>query len=376
MKLLARASLALLIVLLVFSVPQSSPAAQPADSTVEPPRVTADAAILVDVRTGHVFFAKNEKHRIDPASLTKVITAIVALEAGRPGDVVTVSERAARFGRGSVIDLRTGEKITLENLLKAALVMSANDCTVAIGEHVAGDYDLFVRWMNLKARQLGARDTRFQNTHGFTHPNHYSTAADLAEITRYALRIPHFAALVRTREITVYWREPDRKRTIRNTNRLLRSDFEGIDGVKTGTTSAAGHCLIASATRDGRQLVAVVLHSDGRYQDARRLLNYGFALEPIEAATRGDQITRLMIREGVRPDVTVVPAETVKLHIPAEQLPLLEKEVRLRKELEAPVAPGEKLGEMSFRIGGRQLAQVDLTAGSGVARKPWYTRLR
>jgi D-alanyl-D-alanine carboxypeptidase (penicillin-binding protein 5/6) len=376
MKLLARASLALLIVLFVFPVPQSSPAAQPADLIVEPPRVTADAAILVDVRTGHVFFAKNEKHRNDPASLTKVITAIVALEAGRPGDVVTVSERAARFGRGSVIDLRTGEKITLENLLKAALIMSANDCTIAIGEHVAGDYDLFVRWMNLKARQLGAYDTRFQNTHGFTHPNHYSTAADLAEITRYALRIPHFAALVRTREITVYWREPDRKRTIRNTNRLLRSDYEGIDGVKTGTTSAAGHCLIASATRDGRQLVAVVLHSDGRYQDARRLLNYGFALEPIEAATRGEQITRLMVREGVRPDVAVVPAETVKLYLPAEQLPLLEKEVRLRTELEAPVAPGVKLGEMSFRINGRQLAQVDLTVGYGVARKPWYTRLR
>jgi len=286
-----------------------------------------------------VFFAKNEKHRIDPASLTKVITAIVALEAGRPGDVVTVSERAARFGRGSVIDLRTGEKITLENLLKAALIMSANDCTIAIGEHVAGDCDLFVRWMNLKARQLGAYDTRFQNTHGFTHPNHYSTAADLAEITRYALRIPHFAALVRTREITVCWREPDRKRTIRNTNRLLRSDFEGVDGVKTGTTSAAGHCLIASATRD-------------------------------------DQITRLTVREGVRPDVAVVPAETVKLYLPAEQLPLLEKEVRLRKELQAPVAPGEKLGEMSFRINGRQLARVDLTAGRGVARKPWYTRLR
>jgi D-alanyl-D-alanine carboxypeptidase (penicillin-binding protein 5/6) len=190
------------------------------------------------------------------------------------------------------------------------------------------------------------------------------------------LRIPHFAALVRTREITVYWREPDRKRTIRNTNRLLCSDYEGIDGVKTGTTSAAGHCLIASATRDGRQLVAVVLHSDGRYQDARRLLNYGFALHSIEAATRGDQITRLMVREGVRPDVAVVPAETVKLYLPAEQLPLLEKEVRLRTELEAPVAPGEKLGEMSFRINGRQLAQVDLAASCGVARKPWYTRLR
>jgi len=376
MKLLARTSLALLVVVFALLGPQSASAEPSADSTAKPPRITADAAILVDVDTGHVLFAKNERQRKDPASLTKVMTAIVALEAGRPGDVVTVSERAARFGRGSVIDLRAGEKITLENLLKAALIMSANDSTIAIAEHVAGDYDLFVRWMNLKARQLGARDTRFVNTHGFTHPNHYSTAADMAEITRYALRIPQFAALVRTREITVYWRDSDRKRTIRNTNRLLRSDFEGIDGVKTGTTSAAGHCLIASATRDGRRVLAVVLHSDGRYLDARRLLTYGFALEPVEVATRGDQITRLLVREGVRPDVIVVPAETVRLYIPEAQLPALEKEVRLKKTLEAPIAPGEKLGEMAFRINGRLLGQVDLTAGYGVARKPWYTRLR
>jgi D-alanyl-D-alanine carboxypeptidase (penicillin-binding protein 5/6) len=337
--------------------------------------VTADAAILVDAATGHVLYGKNEHHQKDPASLTKVMTAIVALEVGRPDDVVTVSKRAARFERGSIIDIRDGEQITLENLLKAALIMSANDSTIAIAEHVAGDYDLFIHWMNLKARELGATNTRFVNTHGFTHPNHDSTAYDLALIARYALRIPQFAALVRTRSVTVYWHNSDRKQRIRNTNRLLHSDFEGIDGVKTGTTSMAGHCLIASATRDGRQLIAVILHSDGRYYDAQKLLTYGFEIEPVEVATAGDRLTRLRVRDGTRPDVTVVPAETVKLPIPQEQLPKLGKEVRLHEDLVAPIAAGQPLGEMIFLIQGRELGRVALVAGYAVEREVWYKRL-
>lgn len=366
MKLLASASLALLFLIFGCAIPQIA--------SGEPPRITADAAILMDADTGHVLYGKNEHHKKDLASLTKVMTAIVALEAGRPDDVVTISKRAARFERGSIIDIRAGEQITLENLVKAALVMSANDTTIAIAEHVAGDYDLFIRLMNLKAQALGANNTRFVNTHGFSHPNHDSTAYDLALITRYALRIPQFAALVQTRQITVYWHNSDRKRTIRNTNRLLHSDFEGIDGVKTGTTSAAGHCLIASATRNGRRLIAVVLHSDGRYSDARKLLTYGFEIEPVEAASAGQLLTRLRVRNGTRPDVTVVPAETVRLHIPEEQLPELEKEVRLCEAPVAPVAAGETLGRMVFFIQGRELGRVDLVAGYAVERLPWYKR--
>ena len=368
MKSLAMASIVIIFGLQALITPQ--------EAYADYPQITADAAILVDAETGHVLYGRNECHQKDPASLTKIMTAIVALEAGRLDDVVTVSRRAARFERGSIIDIRVGEKVTLENLIKAALIESANDATIAIAEHVAGGhYDLFVHWMNLKARELGAVNTRFRNTHGFTHPNHHTCAYDLALITRYALRIPEFAALVRTKTITMYWYDSDRKETLRNTNRLLHSDFEGIDGVKTGTTSAAGHCLIASATRNGRQLIAVVLHSDRRYYDARKLLSWGFDIEPVEAAQAGDPLTRLRVRDGTRPDVTVVPAETVRLHIPEEQLPDLVKEVRLKEDLCAPIAAGDHLGEMIFRIQGRELGRVALVAGYAVDRRVWYKRL-
>jgi len=367
MKLLVTASLALIICMGSLTTAHKAYA--------DYPQVTADAAILVDAGTGHILYAKNEHQRKDPASLTKIVTAIVALEAGQPDDVVTISKRAARFERGSIIDLRAGEQITLENLIKAALIESANDTTIAIAEHVAGDYDLFVDWMNLKARQLGAVNTCFRNPHGFTHPNHETTAYDLALITQYALRISEFAVLVRTRSTTVYWHDAERKETLRNTNRLLHSDFEGIDGVKTGTTAAAGHCLIASATRNGRQLIAVVLHSDGRYYDSKKLLEWGFAIEPVEVATAHDPLTRLRVRDGARPEVTVVPAETVRLHIPQEQLPELEKEVRMNEKPVAPIAAGDPLGEMIFRLQGRELGRVKLAAGHAVERQVWYRRL-
>lgn len=367
MKLLVRASFVLLIVISCHAMSLTAHG--------ESPKVTADAAVLMDAGTGHVLYGKNEHHHKDPASLTKVMTAVVALEAGRPGEVVAISKRAARFERGSIIDIHTGERITLENLLKAAVVMSANDSTVAIAEHVAGDHDQFIRLMNLKAWQLGAQSTCFVNPHGFTHPNHHSTACNLAQITRYALHIPQFAALVQTRKITVYWHDSDRKRSIRNTNRLLHSDFEGIDGVKTGTTSAAGRCLIASATRNGRQLIAVVLHSDSRYYDARKLLTYGFEIEPVEVATAGELLTRIRVRDGTRPDTVVVPAETVRLYIPEEQLPELEKEVRLNEKLVAPITAGQPLGEMIFMVQGRELGRVALVSGYAVERAAWYKRV-
>jgi D-alanyl-D-alanine carboxypeptidase (penicillin-binding protein 5/6) len=342
-----------------------------------PPRVTADAAVLMDVETGQVLYAKKETDHKDPASLTKIMTAIVALEAGNLDDVVTISKRAAYFARGSIIDIRKDEQITLENLLRAALIMSANDTTIAIAEHVGGgNYERFVQWMNIKAKLLGAKDTRFENTHGFTAPNHKTTAYDLALIARYALKNPTLAEIVSTRKATIRWHNSDREVTINNTNRLLRGNYVGIDGVKTGTTSAAGHCLIASATRDGRQLVAVILHSDARYQDAKKLLTYGFDEIPaVTAATLNQELGQVQVTGGWEPDVAAVVQETVELHIPEGQEQNLRTRIWLDRSVESPVEQGQVVGRMDFIIDNVRLGSTPLVAATAVAHKPWYRHL-
>ncbi|MGQ9498464.1 MAG: D-alanyl-D-alanine carboxypeptidase family protein [Desulfotomaculales bacterium] len=339
-----------------------------------PPALTCEAAVLMDAQTGQVYLAKNPSWQMHPASLTKIMTAVVALEAGDLRSVATISERAAYTSDGSIIDLHPGERIRLGELLEAALIMSAHDATVAIAEHVAGDHDLFVQWMNLKAKLLGAHRTHFVNTNGYTHPNHYSTAYDLALITRYALRNPRFAGIVRMREAEITW-EGERREVISNTNRLLFSDFQGINGVKTGTTSAAGQCLIASASRGDRGLIAVVLNSGARYRDAIALLTYGFeGVKPLVGSEKGDFYTRVLVRGGERPNVVVVPARTVRLYLPEKQNDSLQKEVRLVSSMEAPVRAGQKAGEMIFYLGGLELSRVPLVAKYAVDRRPWYKR--
>ncbi|MGB9826330.1 MAG: D-alanyl-D-alanine carboxypeptidase family protein, partial [Desulfofundulus sp.] len=210
----------------------------------DPPRVTADAAVLMDATTGQVLYAKNAHQPRPPASTTKILTALLAIEGGKLDQVVTVSPGAAAVGESSM-HLFPGQHLTLEQLLYGALLRSGNDACVAIAEHIAGSEANFVLLMNQKARQLGARDSHFCNPHGLPARGHLSSAYDLALLTRYALKNPTFKSLVSTRYhgfSTPPWGEYH----LHNTNRLLWS-YQGADGVKTGTTSEAGMCLVASA---------------------------------------------------------------------------------------------------------------------------------
>ncbi|MBO8138285.1 MAG: D-alanyl-D-alanine carboxypeptidase [Desulfotomaculum sp.] len=304
-------------------------AALTVNASAEEPKITADAAVLMDAETGQVMYAKNAEKRRSPASLTKVMTAVIALDLGDLNDVVTVSRRAQNIYIGSQIYLKEGEKIKLGELVKAALMYSANDSTVAIAEHVGFSHDHFLELMNKKALALGALNTNFINTNGYSVPNHYSTALDLARITRYALKNPTFARLVRTKEATVHWEDSDRTKNIRNTNRLLRNDYPGINGVKTGTTARAGNCLIASANRDGQQLIAVVLHSRNRYRDAAELLDYGFNdfSEQI-VVEKGQVLGEIDVQEGVKEKVRLAAEKTLKIKLPAEG-----GDVRLKKHI-------------------------------------------
>lgn len=341
------------------------------------PRVTAGAAVLVDVETGQVYFAKNHTRRAEPASLTKIMTAVVALENGNLNDVVTVGGRAASVSMGSIIDLRKGEKITLEELLKAALVCSANDSTVAIAEHVGGSHDRFITMMNAKAAALGLFGTRYTNTNGYHNPNHYTTAYDLAVLTRYALGHPKFNELVQTQETTVHWVEPPkREEKLRNSNRLLFGDYEGVDGVKTGTTPMAGNCLIASATRDGRRLIAVALNSDNRYQDCIRMFDYGFkVVKPVSVVSAGEVLANPAVNGGSYPAVEAVPEKSLEIRLDPDDLPKLEKKVEVNESPAAPLKKGQKLGEAIYILRGQELGRVNLVAGADVPRKGWHRQL-
>jgi len=245
------------------------------EACAAPPQLTSAAGILIDAASGRVLFAKSAYVRRAPASTTKLLTALVAERAGGLQRTVRVSRQAASVV-GSSAHLSAGEVYTLRELLEGMLLRSGNDAAWAIAEHVGGgDVGLFMRQANEQAIRLGARQTHFVNPHGLTASHHYTSARDLSLIARTALREPEIRRIVASQELTL---TPVGRggRTIRNTNQLL-SGYLGADGAKTGTTNAAGKCLVASATRGGVQLIAVVLKGGDRYGDATRLLDWGFA---------------------------------------------------------------------------------------------------
>ena len=241
----------------------------------DPVRVRAPAAILVVAGTGQVLWAKRAHERRKIASLTKIMTATLALREVPWGSKVTVNKSVTRVPLVRE-GLRTGEHVRAWKLFYALLLYSGNDDANQLAISSAGSVHAFLREMNAEARRLGLRDTRYTSPSGIRDAGNYSTPWDLAALTRYAFRNPRFARLVKTKLIRVRWSAPTNSKIYVNNNYLLR-EYHGANGVKTGYTSASGWCLVASATRHGRRLIAVVLDSPNMYADARRLLNLGFS---------------------------------------------------------------------------------------------------
>ncbi|WP_066635311.1 D-alanyl-D-alanine carboxypeptidase family protein [Desulfolucanica intricata] len=334
-----------------------------------PPQITADSAILMDIQTGQILFEKNAFEKRPPASTTKILTALLALEGGDLNQLVTVSPRAAATGESS-IHLQAGEKLTLEELIYGALIESGNDACVAIAEHIAGKEENFVQLMNHKAKLLGAINTNFVNTNGLPAKDHYSSAYDLAILTRHALHNPVFNNIVSTHEKIISG--PGWNRYLHNTNRLLET-YDGADGVKTGTTDAAGQCLVASATKDNRRLVCVVLHSEDRYFDSTTLLEYGFNnFEYVEVAVKGQPFGKIRVKEGTTPEVSVVAQSDLGAVIPRKHPELIEKKVVMAKELIAPVADEQITGQVELFVSGNRVGTTKLITLQQVSRLPDY----
>jgi D-alanyl-D-alanine carboxypeptidase (penicillin-binding protein 5/6) len=236
-------------------------------------RVPAHSILLKELNSGRVLYEHESGKRLSPASLTKIMSALVILEQGKLDDLVTVSPAAARAPK-THLRLKAGQVFKLEDLLKAMLIVSANDACLAAVEHVGGDETQFVTLMNAKAASLGLTDTHFSNGCGFDNPDHYSTAEDLAALSVIALQQPTFRELVREERAMIMPVNGTRAYALHTTNRLL-GRIPGVEGIKTGFTSKAGRCLIAKVSQNGSDLLLVILNSNRRWNTATSLINYG-----------------------------------------------------------------------------------------------------
>jgi serine-type D-Ala-D-Ala carboxypeptidase (penicillin-binding protein 5/6) len=349
--------------------PSAEPAYRPWDdpsvrfqlAAKTPVRVTATAAVLVDGRTGQVLYDRNAHLIWPPASTTKIMTALVAVESTPLSTLITVSPYAAHFRDGSVVGLPEGARIPLRDLLYALLLPSGNDVAIAIAEGTAGTVSAFVARMNEKARRLGATQTHFGSPHGLYTPDNYTSAYDLTVITRAALRDPVIADIVRTKRWTLQI-HGYRPRVLFNHNKLL-SRFPGADGVKTGYVDESGLTLVASATHGGWRLIAVLLHTHDMWGDSARLLTYGFThYRPKMLARAGESLAVVEVPAAKQTVVGTVPGDVTVDTVPDEDVV---RRVTLDGNVTAPVRRGEQIGEVVFSAGGA-VVQAPLVAAADV----------
>ncbi len=332
---------------------------------ISPPRVDATAAIVMDMESGRVLYSKNADVRKAIASTTKIMTAIVAIENGNLNDTVIVSKRAAGTG-GSSINLNTGEKLTLKELLYGLLMNSGNDASIAIAEHVGGTVENFVEMMNIKANDMGLKDTAFKTPHGLDAVGHYSTANELALMTKYALGLKTFSEIVRTVSTNITGRG------LYNTNEML-GYYPGTDGVKTGYTGQAGRCLVCSVTRDNWRIISVVLGCPTRTiraESSRKILDYSFNnYKQYTLLKSNENIKNIRVIKGKSSNVPVVAADEIKLPLSHEELSALETEIELPDSFVAPVKGEIEVGNIRFVLDGKVIAESVLKTGNGVERK-------
>lgn len=329
----------------------------------QPPALTARAAVLIDQDTGQVLTGKNPELREEPASTTKILTALVALQHGNLQDTVTVS-KAAWGLEGSSAYLEEGEQQPLENLLYAMMLPSGNDAAAAIAEYVAGTIPAFADLMNETAAACGATDSHFVNPHGLPAKEHYTTPLDLARITRVAMQNPEFAKIVATKSFLLPGGHS--QRLFYNHNKLLWR-YDGATGVKTGYTDEAGHTLVAAAQRGDRRLIAVVMDDqrEATWADATKLLDYGFALPaPADLVQAQQPIANLPVTGGGTKSVAVVAAQGLHLYLGSPDQ--VQRRLTLPAAIAAPVQAGQRLGRVDFVANGQVLGSVDLLAEAAV----------
>ncbi len=333
------------------------------------PEITTEYAVLIEQNTGEVLYEKNSHERLSPASVTKVMSLLLVMEAIEEGKlsfdtVVTTSEYAASMG-GSQIWLEPGESMTVDELLKAAVIASANDATTALAEAVSGSVEGFVNRMNDRAKELGLNDCKFINPTGLDAENHYMSPYDIAVIS---------AELLKHEDIKKYstvWMDTLRggQTSLVNTNKLVRF-YDGTTGLKTGTTSAAGCCLAASAQRDGLSVIAVVMKSESsnvRFNDARKLLDFAFANYSFKTVSVDkENLKPVKVASGMNNYAEVNVAEDAKLLLPKGSDEKLSQEILMNDNITAPVKVGDVVGVCQIKYNGEVVKEIEIMAAEEV----------
>ena len=353
--------------------------------------ISSGSAILMDQKTGSVLYEYNAHEQLRPASVTKVMTLLLIMEALDNGiitlqDNVPCSEKASSMG-GSQIWLDTTESLTVHEMLKAICVVSANDCCMAMAEYIAGSEELFVEQMNKKAKELGMNDTCFKNCHGIDEDGHVTSSYDIALMSRELItKHPKIT------EYTTIWMDSLRngESELVNTNKLIRN-YDGATGLKTGSTSTALFNLSATATRDNLSLIAVIMRGETssiRFEEAQKLLDYGFSnFEYVECSKKDDVIKKVNVDKGVFTTVDAILESYSGCLIQKGKSKAISSNITLDDSIAAPISKGQKLGEITYSIDGKEISKVNIVAKENVKKlnlvnmytravENWFTLLR
>lgn len=379
-----------------FAVSQDSEEPEGNYTTKIRQEVKAEAAVVIDAQTGDILYGKDAYSKREPASTTKIVTCLVALDKLELDQQIKVKSEAVETG--NIIDVKKGEKFTAEQLMYALMVHSANDAAVVLAEEIAGSEDEFAKLMNQKAKQLGANSTNFQNANGLNwawHDQHYTTAYDLAIITKEAMKNKDFRKMVRTAEYIIPKTNKSEERHLISSNKFLwtdeiydevvkearkdspdekiyRPEYEGVIGVKTGLTSTAGACLVGAKDSNGRELIAVVLDSDDdqRWKDMMAMWDYCieefYNIYPLEK--KGSEITKIRVKRGEVRKVQAIAAEDIAATITKEEKRSnIDTEI-IKAELKAPVKKGDVVGKMNVYYEDKLINQKNLVAAENVEK--------
>ena len=372
----------LLIFILVFLVPFSANVHAEEKKTEAKGLELADdakSAILIERDTGAILYQKNAHEKLPPASMTKIMTMLLIMEAIDKGELsykekVRASEYAASMG-GSQIFLEPGEEMTVDELLRGIAIGSANDASVAMAERIAGSEEAFVKMMNKKAKELGLKDTMFQNATGLPAEKHYSSAYDMAMLARELLKYEDITKYTRMYED--YLREnTDKKFWLVNTNRLVKF-YPGVDGLKTGFTSQAKYCLTATAKKNGMRVIAVVFGAStpkSRNAQITKMLDYAFSQYKTHPVyKRNEVLTRVHINKGKKRTVALVTSEPISvLTKKGQSIDQIEKEIKVKDGVKAPIQKGDELGVLILKQDGKEILRSPIVAKESVAEASWW----
>ena len=372
------------------NIPENQKDSTP-QSQINPLNLQSGSAILIDQDSGQILYEHNIHEKLRPASVTKVMSILLIMEALDSGqisltDKVPCSENASSMG-GSQIWLTTTETLTVDEMLKCMCVVSANDCTVAMAEFLCGSTDAFVEKMNQRAKELGMNDTCFKNCHGIDEDGHVSSSYDIAIMSRELLtKHPSI------KNYTTIWMDSirDGKSELVNTNKLVRN-YEGCTGLKTGSTSLALYNLSASATRDNLNLIAVIMNAPTtkiRFAEAKQLLDYGFTnYSSYQLSNQNDIVKNITINHGVEKNINAICSSSKNIMLQKGQESKITQEINIPDTLDAPISQGEKIGEINYYMEGEKIGSVDIVSDKTIKKisfvnmssyllKQWFSLLR